>query len=242
MQCTYPPPLTPDQLSAVIDGSAEAPVYDHLAQCEPCKTRFHDAKKAERLLTQKLYRWDCPSPAQLGDYHLGILAGETAVTVTQHLAECARCGAELRTLRVFMATPEGIPSVQTRPQSEARADRPRLDEIVARLLPRTTALAMRGETTREPVVAEAEGVMIILDLQPSDQGRVSILGQIAAEAQDRWTSALVQLRQSGNLQAMATVSDLGTFQCRSILPGATEIRVTPIVGRTIVVPPIDITA
>ena len=142
-------------------------------------------------------------------------------------------------MRVFLAA-EAAP-VQARPAPGARAGRPWLGEVVARLVPRTPALALRGEV-REPVVAEAEGVMLILDVQPANQGRVTVLGQVAAEVQDQWTSALVQLRQSGDLQSMATVSDLGTFHCRSVLPGSTEIRITPLVGRTIVVPEVDIRA
>jgi hypothetical protein len=239
MQCTYLSPLTPDQLSAAIDGSAGPEIREHLANCAHCAGRLDDARKAEQRLFHRLYRWDCPDPAQLSDYHLGALAPEAAGLVTEHLAQCERCSDELRALRLFLAA-EAAPGPAS-PPSPARAHKAaRLGEVIAQLLPRALAPALRGETTRDPIVAEAEGVMIILDIQPVGQGRVSILGQVAAEAQDRWTSALVQLRQSGNLQAMATVSDLGTFNCRFVPPGATEIRITPVVGPTIVVPNIDI--
>lgn len=239
MQCTYPPPLTPDELSAAIDGSAEPVVYDHLAGCEQCARRLDGAQKAERRLSRQLYRWDCPTPAQLGEYHLGGLPAQAAASITEHLAQCPTCSDELRTLRVFLAT-EASPT-QIQPKSAARAERPSLGEVVAQLLSRPGAFALRGET-REPLVAETEGVLIILDIQPADKGRVTVLGQVAADAQEQWTSALVQLRLSGELQAMSTVSDLGTFRCKSVSPGTAEIRITPLVGRTIVVPDIKLTA
>jgi hypothetical protein len=242
MPCSYDSPLTPDQLTAAIDGSANPEVGEHLAHCPDCSARLAEAQQAERRLTHRLHRWDCPSPAQLGEYHLGALPPDSAATITRHLADCDRCSLELAALRQFLAAEAAPASGTARARPGPQPGRLALVEVIAQLLPRATALALRGETTREPIVAEADGVMIILDLQPVGQGRVSVLGQVAAEAQDRWTSALVQLRQSGDLQAMATVSDLGTFQCRFVSPGPTEIRITPVVGPTIVVPNIELTA
>ena len=71
MECSSPPPLTDDQLSAALDQTAVPDVIDHLASCASCAERLAAAQQAEQSLRSALYRWDCPAPQTLADYHLG---------------------------------------------------------------------------------------------------------------------------------------------------------------------------
>jgi hypothetical protein len=65
----------------------------------------------------------------------------------------------------------------------------------------------------------------VLDIQQTNEGRVNILGQVAADDQDQWTGALVELRQGNELQFSIAVDDLGAFQAEGIQPGSKELRI-----------------
>jgi hypothetical protein len=79
--------------------------------------------------------------------------------------------------------------------------------------------------SKGPITLEAEGVVIVLDLQQTEEGAVDILGQVAADDQDQWTEALVEIRQDNELQFSATVDDLGAFRLTGIMPGSKELRI-----------------
>jgi hypothetical protein len=65
----------------------------------------------------------------------------------------------------------------------------------------------------------------VLDIQPTNAGQVNILGQVAADNQDQWTGARVEIRQGNELQFSTTVDDLGTFQAQGIMLGSKELRI-----------------
>jgi anti-sigma factor RsiW len=238
MKCNHPPPLTPDQLSDAIDGKAGAAVQDHLANCPSCAQRLAAARLAEEKLGLKLFRWDCPPSQQLGDYEQGLLDAPEAASIADHLAECARCTQELVAMRQFMSMPERpLPSAPPQPARRG----PSLGELIAQLLPRSLAPALRGEV-RPPLTAQAEGVTIVLDVQAGEGEQISLQGQVAADDQDRWTGALVTLRQAEELKATAVVDDLGGFSIARLAPAPTDIRLTPQDGKPVLLKGVNLTA
>lgn len=84
--------------------------------------------------------------------------------------------------------------------------------------------ALRGEANG-PLTFEVDGIIIVLDIQPADERSVNILGQLAADDQDQWTEAVVELRQNNQLQFSTTVDDLGAFRCEGIMAGEQELRI-----------------
>jgi hypothetical protein len=236
MECSLPPPLTDDQLSAALDNSAEPSVMQHLAGCPSCAHRLAAARRIEHTLAGRLRRWDCPAPQQLGDYHLGLLDHSLAHMITLHLEQCVRCQAEIEELRAFLM-PNGLLQVQL-PRPPARPPRPSLGLLIASLLPRPPALALRGAASDGPIIAEADGVTVVIDLQPAADGRLLLIGQLAAEEQDSWTGALVELRQDGALQGTASLDELGGFSCGPLSPGPTELRISAESGRALLIPEI----
>src|SRR5215212_8520124 len=96
MECSSPPPLTDDQLSAAPD------VIDHLAICTSCAARLDAAQQAEQSLRSALYRWDCPTPQTLAEYHLGRPSAEEQRAIIRHLETCVRCSEEMAELALFM--------------------------------------------------------------------------------------------------------------------------------------------
>jgi hypothetical protein len=99
--------------------------------------------------------------------------------------------------------------------------------LFARLIGGTAAPALgalRG-ADNGPLLFEADGVVITLDIQPGSSGYVSILGQLAADDQDQWTGAEVELEQLESTKLMTTLDDLGAFRWDHVRPGISQITI-----------------
>jgi hypothetical protein len=237
MECSSPPPLTDDQLSAALDQTAPADVIDHLASCASCAARLDTAQQAEQSLRSALYRWDCPTPQTLADYHIGRPSAEEQRAIMRHLETCARCSEEMAELVLFMRDEAPLaapaePSSARRPVSRGWS--------LARLLPRVPALALRGAAGAPLMFETGDGVTIFLEILPAGNGNAELRGQLVADAQDSWTGALVELRQSGMLRATAAIDDLGTFQVAALPLQPTELRATRADGRGLLLPEFEL--
>ncbi|MDP9310349.1 MAG: hypothetical protein M3R24_05570 [Chloroflexota bacterium] len=230
MVCSVPPPLTDDQLTAALDGETDTLVAEHVARCPSCAGRLAQARVVEQGLHMKLNRLDCPPAQQLGDYHLGLVSQSDERAIIRHLEHCTRCTAELEELRIFLSADASQPQSGAVP---VRAARPRLRELVARVLPRTPGLALRGSGAG-PLLAEADGTTLVLEAQPAAQGLVNVLGQVVADDQDSWIDALVEVRAQGALRATTVVDDLGAFRCSAVPVDLSEVRITSPHGQTLV--------
>ena len=243
MNCVSPPELDDKLLLACLDGEADQEAVTHLQRCSYCREKARQLARLQDRLTARLFRLTCPSPTELGEYHLGLLASAQAATVARHLGECPHCAREVAQLKGYLR--ELAPVVEPGLMERVKV-------LVARLvggeqrdrLPGEPAfapafVAIRG-ANHGPITLEADGILIVLDVQPATQGRVNILGQIAADDQDRWTGALVELSQAGALQLTTTVDDLGAFHCAGIPPGSTEIKIISSDGISVQIPTIDI--
>jgi hypothetical protein len=233
MECSSPPPLTDDQLSAALDQAAAPDVIDHLAGCVSCAARLALARQAEQSLRSAMYRWDCPAPQTLADYHIGRPSAEEQRAIMRHLESCARCSEELAELVLFMRDQTPIaapvePSPVRRPASRGWS--------LARLAPRVPALALRGGAGAPLMFETDDGVTIFLELQPVAGGQTELRGQLVADDQDGWIGALAELRQSGVLRATAVIDDLGTFHMDALPTLPAELRVTCADGRALLLP------
>ena len=241
MVCSIPPAITDEQISAALDDAAEPAVQNHLRHCASCAARLERARAAERALASRLHRWDCPSAGQLGDYHMGLFDQEQTRMIAQHIEHCASCAAEVAQLRLFLAA-EPAPAPAAPP---SRPRWPGLGELIARLIAAPPgampALAMRGAGPA-PLVAEADGVTIFLDVQPALDGNITLIGQLMADDQDDWAGALVELRQAGALQATAALDDLGGWSCGRLPAGPSELRITRQDSRSVTLPQVDLRA
>lgn len=243
MQCSLPPPLTDEQLNAALDNQAEPAVHDHLSRCSWCAARLAQAQQFDRTLHNALYRIDCPSPQQLGDYHLGLVDHTLERSIIRHVEHCQLCTQELEELRVFLTAGAAPAPTQPAPRVKQTPLGARLGELVAQLLPAThpqPGFALRGNSTG-PIMAEADGTTIVLDVQSSANDQVMLMGQIVAEDQERWNGAIVELRQDSTIKAALTVDDLGSFNC-TLPAGPTDVRITPERGDAIVLNSVELQA
>jgi hypothetical protein len=235
LKCIGPQPLDDAQISDALDGTADGAVLRHLEQCESCRLRYTQAKHIEDSLRHQLYRWDCPSPETLVDYHLGALDPFSARPVKEHVQRCTRCNEEIRSLRDFMGDeqPAHVPFAEGYiRQGEALWASPvqRESELV------------RGSVSEQPIIHRAsDGTQIILDVRER-QGRPTLYGQIIDAEGESWQSALVEVRQGETLIAAATVDDLDSFFAPFSSEAPIQLRITRADGKVIILRDLQISA
>lgn len=104
MECREPGAISNEELIAYLEGENVRPaVVEHLARCQKCSSQLASYRRMEHRLSQKLYRWDCPSNQTLGDFALGLVDGDHAAAIQAHLRMCVLCSAEMVTLTNFLA-------------------------------------------------------------------------------------------------------------------------------------------
>jgi hypothetical protein len=232
MERSPPNPLSDEQVNAMLDGVAPREIVDQFALDPDAAARLETWQRWNERMQQQLGRWDCPSSQQIAAYHWGDVDRATARTIARHLESCVRCSEEIETLRVFLAT-DTTSSVPQRAPTHAHSPLPRLRELIGTVVPRVPALAVRGGHGA-PIMAEAGDVTLVLDVQSTNDGNVAVLGQVAAPEPDRWTGALVEVRQNSVVRAVAEADDIGSFRCASVPPGPSELRVTAPDGTSVV--------
>src|SRR5215216_3170398 len=166
MKCISSPALDDTQILRFVDGEADDKVIAHIKQCPYCSERARQWTRLQNSFRKQSYRVTCPSPLELGDYHLGYLPAPQVLVVSQHLRECPLCRQEMAILENFLATLAPENSLLGAAQV-----------FIARLMGAGTenspAPALRGEA-KGPLTFEANGIVILLDIQPTNEGKATI--------------------------------------------------------------------
>ena len=226
MKCITSPALDNVAIAQYVDGEADEAVIAHIQQCPFCSEKARQWTLLQNSLRKQSYRVDCPTPMELGDYHLGYLPDSQELVVAAHLRECVLCRRDVAVLENFL----GSLAPETSLLGAVKV-------LIARLIsgqgdPARGALRGGG---KEPLTYKANGNVIVLDIQTTNEGKVSIFGQVAADDQDQWTGALVELRKDDQLQASTEIDDLGSFQYTSVIPGGQELRILSQSGYVVIV-------
>jgi len=238
MKCISSPALDDTQIARYVDGEADDSVVAHIKECPFCSQRANQWTVLQNRWKEQLYRLTCPTPMELGDYHLGLLPAPQVLVVAQHLRECPLCRREvaelkdflddlaprdnlLGTAKVLIAWLAGGPGKQSK------------NGFVP------SGVALRGEA-KGPLIFEAEDIVITLDVQPNPNGQVSIQGQVAADDQDQWTGAVVRVLQVDMPGLTTSLDDLGAFGFAEVRPGSIQLKITSPTGIEVQIPNIDI--
>jgi len=220
MKCITSPALDNVEIVMYVDGEADEAVVAHIQQCPFCTERARQWTLSQNRLRKQSYRVDCPTPMELGEYHLGYLPDPQELVIARHLRECLLCQRELAVLEDFLRN--------LAPETDLLGA---AKVLIARLMGAQSennitpvAPALRGDV-KGPLTFEADGIVIVLDIQPGNEGKVNILGQVAADDQDQWTGAMVELRREDQLQSSTEIDDLGAFRFEGTMPGTKEMRI-----------------
>jgi len=238
MTCISPPEPEVRLLMAFLDGEADPETTLHLQQCDYCRDRVKTLEREQKLLTSQLYRASCPSTDDLGEFHLRMLPSDRMLVISQHVRECPLCTREIDQLKEFLSDLAPTPEKNLLQQTK---------RLIAQLVsgrgaPGTAgepSFALRG-TGEGPMTFEAEGTVIVLDVQPANEGKVNILGQVGADDQDLWTGSTVTLNQTDGSKTTDTLDDLGAFRFEQISSGSIQIMISSPHGVDVQTPKIDV--
>lgn len=174
----------------------------------------------ENKLAAQLYRFACPSPEDLGEFHLQMLPPQKAVAIAQHLPACPHCTQELTQLQQYLN--ELAPEI-------SYSFREQVQIWVAQRLPSFSSpapggaptLAFRGQTD-EPLMYEAGEYQLNIEIQedPTKPGHKTILGLLIGADE---LSFQVQLWQDGRHLQTAAIDELGNFSFTAVFPGAYDL-------------------
>lgn len=230
MNCISPSAPEDQILLAYLDGKSDSDIAIHLEQCGYCQARVKALSTTQGVLKSKLYRSLCPTSVEVGEYYLHLLHPARMLVVAQHVRECPHCTSEVNQLQDFLN--DLAPKQENKLTEQAKT-------LLARLVPKnkagTPSPVLRGAGGNAPMMFEVDDIVVILDTKMAADGKISILGQIAADEPNDWTGAVVELRQAQQLEVSTTIDDLGTFHCESILPGLKDLRIIPSQAPVIIV-------
>jgi len=149
----------------------------------------------ERRLRRILYRFNCPSPDVLRDYHWGYLPPDKHQQVEAHLDVCLHCAAELADLAKFVTTEQAETTSTLLARARRAAAQARL--IVARLVSpaRSPVPVLRGQT-REVLLFEAGTLALSVNVQLEDTGTYTLFGQILSPEPTDFSDGYVRLTAS----------------------------------------------
>ena len=168
MHCISPPKLDDYTLLMYIDGDAAPQVAAHLRLCPHCQARALQLAQVQGRLVTQLYRITCPSPLELGEYHLGVLPPAQTEPITRHLRECPHCTGEVAQLADYLAELEPSLGHDLLAQIEER-----VRVLVARLVSGgplggpalAPAFAPVRGTDRGPLTYQAEDIQVVIEVQ-----------------------------------------------------------------------------
>ena len=180
--------------------------------------------KLEKNLKAILFRSDCPSKMDLGEYEMGLLSSQRRDELASHLNECPQCQVDLVQMQHFMTLPAiGIETMRTRAEQRSPLLE-RIKVIVVDLL--TPPAGIQGSLALQPVmrgaesetrtkVIQADAYIVALSAQDNKAPRPNgqIIGDITPLADDdesfqNWTA---DLWRSGQLLASTPVADDSHF-------------------------------
>jgi hypothetical protein len=229
MTCAMPPEIDDAQLSAYLDGDDLPEVAAHLQGCPYCRNRLERYDRLQTGLTKRLHRATCPTPLELGEYHLGLAAPEQAAALARHIAECPACRRDEAQLRGYLA--DLAPELELSPAERVRAG---IRVVIARLLGGSggalglqpalapASVGLRG-AEEAPAIYDADGVRIILETQAdfTQPGRWALLGLTIGLADP--AQAVVHLwRDAGHVAAVGPDA-MGNFVISDLPSGPYEL-------------------
>jgi len=214
------------------DPDANQDVARHLKQCPYCSEKAKNLESFQKRLTKQLYRSSCPSPMELGEYHLRKLPDPRRLVIAQHLQICPYCVQEVSELEEFLGDLPPQPSLLEP-----------IKVFFAHLVSGGAQMALRGEASTSRVFM-VNDIVISLDVQSGSDGEISIQGSVGAldeENQKQWTGARVELKQTYLAPLLSYVDEYGGFSFSEVFPSLTQVTILSPTGIAVQTEQVDLT-
>lgn len=225
MTCALPPELNDRELLVYLDDEASHEVVAHVEGCSHCRERARRLARLQGRLTAELYRVRCPSPLELGEYHLGVLNRDQEVAVAGHLVECPHCSREMAQMKGYLGDLSA--DLELSPVEKIRVWVAELvggGEGVGRPGAPTLAPALAGLRGAEegPRIYQAGDVQIVIEIQDDaiQQGQKMLLGLIMGPTSG---DLVAHLWRGGEPVAEVAVDEMGNLVIGDLAPGSYEL-------------------
>ena len=211
--CVFPPELDDKQLLAYLDDpKANRETALHLEKCSHCREKAEALDRLQKRMTSRLYRITCPSPIELGEYHLQMLPDPQKMVITQHLRECPHCAREVAELEEFMAEPAPQPGLleSARVLIARLIKTPGMEQDSEDFLGAPAFAGLRGEGEDEPFIYQAGNVRVVIEVQEDleQMGLKTLLGLVTGLETNEFT---IQVSHGDQVIATASVDEIGNF-------------------------------
>jgi hypothetical protein len=226
--CIRPGEISDDDLIGYAAGEQTRRVRDHVRACPRCAAVAAQHAADENRLGRALFRFDCPTAMELGEYQLGMLPVSTVRRISAHLASCPHCTAELATASAFLDAPEPTSS---RAVDALGAVAGTLRHVVAQLLSSPQpAAALRGGGRPVTLVYGADDLTLTLHPQAADRprGQVQLLGFVEQRGAnlDSLAGSRVRLLAGPTTAATAIIDEIGNFMVGPVPQATYDLEVT----------------
>lgn len=213
------PQFSDETLLAYLDQEIDTETAAQIEASPADRRRAQELYQLQNSLTARMYRFNCPEPEVLGEYHLGMLAARQEWSVARHLEDCPHCTRELAELAEFLQEEAG----------PVASPLEGLRVLVARLISGMSgpgmpapAFALRGEDSTR--VYDAGEAQLVLDVQDDNThpGSKVLVGLITGMDAEGFQ---VEIRRGGEQVALATIDELGNFLIEDLSPGGYALTV-----------------
>ncbi len=221
LRCVQPDQVLDEDYLAVLDSNPRPSFSQHLQSCLFCQNELAAYRKLDIAIHQDFSfitsseRVLCPSSQKLGEFALDLLVAVERNQVTNHLANCPYCPAELTALSGWVLADDPLlGKVAVAPLSGLR-------RIIAILLnqagttPGYALAGVRGDSEKLPRNYQAEEVSVTLTIQTvAPRSRdLLVMGLVQRDnyPMDATAGAQVRLSEGGHILATEIIDELGNF-------------------------------
>ena len=184
----------------------------------------------EQKLLAQLYRYQCPSSEQLGEFQLGLLTETTTALVQEHVDGCPHCQAELTSLQSFMADtplPYGLEGVAE--PAKKKSVRVLVAELISGMMPGQAAAApaVRGSGAFDgPQMYGTELYQFAIEVNEAPTNPVNrMITGLMLETDPDAAVDRVNLIENGVPFVDAEIDEFGNFVFDQVRPGLYALQI-----------------
>lgn len=211
------PNITPEMILAYLDGEDLPHVAALLASSPDAVALADDYRALQGELSRTLFRHDCPTTGQLGEYALNM----NQFAIAAHITACPHCTAELVQIRAFLAVEADPPALRS-----GERIRRLLTAVLA--LPALDSAAFRSVAGATTQTYQVEDYTIALDpLATPRQARFDLDGSIWRERDDAHpvAGAAITLNAADGATRTTTIDEFGSFLFEDIPNGDYHLEI-----------------
>ncbi len=213
--------LTDAQLLAYLSGEATPEVIEIIEKDGSYQDRLDQLDALSKGIVASVFRAECPSSQEIGDYYLGLITLEQKSLISTHLKNCPLCSDELNQLKTYLGSKTGF------------LDKTKI--IIARLIEGLDQLSAQNNLELAPVwdvrgreksalVFQADEYQIVLMpyLERKHPSLYTLTGLLAGQEN---LIGDVDLMIEDCYQASSRIDELGNFSFEHVEPGVYKIIV-----------------